>query len=62
VRVLAARGAGRPGRGFDAFLADNPDLVADARGVVLRYYGEALLSSPEARAAYVAPDREPLPS
>jgi hypothetical protein len=61
VRIMAARGAGERGRSFEGFLADNPELVRDARGVVLRYYGEALLWSPEARAGWVAPDREPLP-
>lgn len=61
VRVMDARGAAARGRTFEGFLADNPDLVGDARAVVLRYYGEALLDSPAARAAFVAPDRERLP-
>ena len=61
VRVMHARGAAGA-RPFDGFLADNPELVRDPRGVVLGHYSEALLDSPAARAAFVAPDRAPLRS
>lgn len=53
VQERMARGAVA---GFDAFLAQNPDLL-DARGLPLRYYHEATLADPLARRTFVLPDR-----
>lgn len=61
VRLMHARGAADREVSFPAFLARCPDLLTDARGAVLGHYSEALLDSDEARAGFVAPDREPLP-
>lgn len=62
VRILHARSAADPAVSFEAFLAANPDLVRDARGLIHRHYSDNLLASPGAREAFVAPDRDPLPS
>jgi hypothetical protein len=56
--VAAADTAGAAS--FDAFLAENPQLRA--RGVLERHYDPRTLVSDEARARFVAPDREPLPA
>lgn len=60
VRLMAQGGAADPAKGFAAFLAANPELVADAKGVLARHYSSERLESPAARAAFVAPDRAPL--
>jgi hypothetical protein len=57
--VEHARAQGPPAASFAAFLAANPQLAV--RGVLERYYEPATLQSAEARAAFVPPDREPLP-
>jgi hypothetical protein len=57
MRVMAARMDDAADPDFDAFLARNPDLVDDARGVLARYFSDALLSSAEAHAGWVEPDR-----
>ncbi|XXY45013.1 hypothetical protein WME91_33935 [Sorangium sp. So ce269] len=62
VRIMSARPAADPELGWEGFLARNPDLVHDARGLVLRHYSDERLASAAARAAFVAPDREPLPA
>lgn len=59
VRLMAAGGASRLGWG--AFLAANPALVSDARGVLARHYSDACLAREVARTAFVPPDRAPLP-
>jgi hypothetical protein len=45
---------------FDAFSLHNPDLF-DGLSILLRHYEKATLITPEARAEFVEPDREPLP-
>ena len=45
---------------FDAFLAAHPGLFV--RGVLERHYDPRTLASEEARARFMAPDREPLPA
>lgn len=42
---------------FADFLAANPDLLSDTRGVLATYYSEACLHSPPARSGWVEPDR-----
>jgi hypothetical protein len=46
---------------FAEFERLHPDLFAPGGVILLRYYEEATLSSPQARANFVPPDREPLP-
>ncbi|APR82685.1 Hypothetical protein A7982_08034 [Minicystis rosea] len=62
LRIMHARGAADPARTFEAFLAENMDLVHDARGVLRRHYSDELLGSDHARRSFVLPDREPLPA
>jgi hypothetical protein len=54
--VVQERLARSPTDDFDAFLADNADLL-DSRGLPLRYYREATLADPLARRIFVLPDR-----
>lgn len=50
-----------PGQGtFDGFLAAHPELL-DSR-MLGRHYRKETLDSPEAKAGWVPPDLEPLPS
>jgi len=49
--------AGAPGQDFEAFATDNPDLFD--RQVLTRWYDPAQLASPEARRAFVLPERPP---
>jgi hypothetical protein len=60
VRIIADRltVAGEP---YDAFRDRNPDLFDRTLPAVLRYYTKEHLYTPEARRAFVEPDREPLP-
>jgi N-formylglutamate deformylase len=60
VRIMAARGAADRTRSFDAFLIANPDLMTDARGLVLRHYSEARLAGADAKRSFVPPDLAPL--
>lgn len=48
------RGAG-PDDGFDAFVARHPDLLE--RNVLSRWYSDARLQGPRARATFLMPDR-----
>lgn len=57
MRIMAARMNDAADPDFDAFLARNPDLVEDARGVLARHYSDELLNSTEAHAGWVEPDR-----
>lgn len=61
VRWMAAMGAARHDVSFETFLADHPDLVADARGVLARHYSAAVLAQAQARQQWVPPDRQALP-
>lgn len=57
VRIVAHRLKQGSTSDFDDFLATNSDLLIDARGVLARYYSEAVLNSEQARHHWVEPDR-----
>ena len=59
IRLMAAGGA----RTLDwtEFLHANPELLTDVKGTLARYYSNELLSSPQSRAHFSSPDRQPLP-
>lgn len=59
VRLVAAACAGAPGLDFDALLARHPELLD--RDLPYRHYSRERLTSDEARAAWIEPDRAPLP-
>jgi hypothetical protein len=59
VRVIADRSEG--GERYETFRARNPDLFDRTLPALLRHYTKERLYSSEARAAFVEPDREPLP-
>jgi hypothetical protein len=44
---------------FHHFLVANPDLVQDARAVVLQHYSRERLDSPKARSEWLVPDLKP---
>ncbi len=46
---------------FATFEQENSDLFAFGGEVISRHYERGTLFSPEARAGFVAPDRDPLP-
>jgi hypothetical protein len=60
VRLMARGGAQEPTVGFADFLAANPALVRDARGLLARHYSAARLESAAARERFLAPDLAPL--
>ncbi|MCU7934898.1 MAG: hypothetical protein KZQ99_08465 [Candidatus Thiodiazotropha sp. (ex Dulcina madagascariensis)] len=60
MRIMAKRMRDEAQQDFEDFLENNPDLVDDAQGVLLRYYSEECLNSPEARSAWVDPDLAPI--
>lgn len=57
VRIVALRMKDKLGNRFADFLAANNDLVANAKGILARYYSEEVLNSGEARKRWVEPDR-----
>jgi len=59
VRVIASRL--RAGEGYPTFRDRNPDLFDRTFPALLRHYTKDRLYSPEARAAFIEPDREELP-
>lgn len=59
VRLMAAAGA--VGQPWPEFLAGNPRLVADARGLLGEYYSAARLADQLARTVFQPPDLAPLP-
>ena len=59
VYLVAAAVATSPSLTFTEFVAGNPQLLD--KQLVLRYYSPDVLSSPQARAAWVAPDVAPIP-
>ena len=61
VRLMAAGGAADRDMPWPAFLVRNAALLADARAALARHYSPTLLGSDAARAAFVEPDRAPLP-
>ena len=58
MRIMARRMCDAGTQDFDGFLAANRDLVTDALAVLARHYSGERLHSPQARAAWVEPDRE----
>lgn len=60
MRLMHAWGASERSLDWDAFMARTPALH-DARACLAQHYSDALLSTPPARAAFVAPDLLPLP-
>lgn len=58
--IMAGRMQGPAPTDFDTFLADNQDLLADARGLLARHYSDVRLGSAEARSGWVEPDLVPL--
>jgi hypothetical protein len=57
--LIAERMQGRASQDFEAFLAENKDLVQDAQSLILRHYSRDRLDSAEARRDWVEPDLEP---
>lgn len=57
--LMATRLNAKPSKTWSAFLQDNPDLVKDARAVLLMYYSCERLFSDEARKTFLAPDLLP---
>lgn len=62
VRLMADGGAADPALGWEDFLRANAPLLADARGLLARYYSDERLAEPAARTAFLPPDRRPLPT
>ncbi len=60
-RLVAERLRTTQTANFAEFERIHTDLFAPGGAILLRYYEEATLSSPQARANFVPPDREPLP-
>lgn len=62
--ILYSRIASQPvlSEDWDAFLAANPDIVADAWKVLLEHYSEDKLLQDIARKVFLEPDRKPLPT
>ena len=59
VYLVAEAVSWSPSLGFREFLTRNPQLL-DKR-LLLEYYSSGVLSSPQARAAWIAPDLAPIP-
>lgn len=59
VLIMAGRMQGSAPTDFEAFLAANPDLLADARGLLATHYSDERLESVEARRHWVEPDLAP---
>lgn len=55
--IIAERIAATPVDGWDAFADAHPDLLTWKPGVLDRYYSDARLKSPLARAQFLMPDR-----
>lgn len=47
---------------WQQFVARNPVIVDDARGLLLRLYSEERLASAQARTAYLSPDLQAMPT
>lgn len=60
-RLMAYHGGADPARSWPDFVAANPALVRDARGLLERHYSPGLMASAEARRRFLDPDRMPLP-
>jgi N-formylglutamate deformylase len=62
IRIMSNAGASDTSLSFADFLALNPALTGDCRALIAAHYSPELLSRPEARYNFVAPDRHPLPT
>jgi len=60
--VMAARQGVQGGKDWQAFVSANPDMVTDARGLLLNYYYAETLDSDTAKRQFVLPDRASLAS
>ena len=60
IRVIGLRLVRQPVADWQRFLVLNPDLVNEAKEVLLHYYSPERLFSAEARTHFVEPDRHPL--
>lgn len=62
--ILYSRIAAQPvlAEDWEAFLAANPDIVADAWNVALEHYSADKLQQEAARKVFLEPDRKPLPT
>lgn len=60
VRLMAHDGAADEAS-LDGFLVAHPAFVHDISGLLARHYSDERLRSPPARAAFLPPDRAPLP-
>jgi hypothetical protein len=54
--IIAERAATRPADNWDAFAADNADLLSWKPSILERYYSKELLASALARTTFVMPD------
>lgn len=61
IRLMAHAGASESSLSFADFLARTPSLTGDCRALIAQHYSRELLSRPEARYNFLAPDRHPLP-
>jgi len=62
MRLMASHLGREGGLTWQQFVAHNPVIVEDARGLLLRLYSEDRLSSAQARTSYLSPDRQPMPT
>jgi hypothetical protein len=60
VRLIGLRLSQQPVSDWQSFLALHPDLVYQAKAVLLHHYSPERLFNAEARTCFVAPDRLPL--
>ena len=60
--VMAARQGVQRCPDWSAFIAANPDLLSDARALLLSYYSADMLASDKARQQFVLPDKTSLAS
>lgn len=61
IRLMAHAGASDEALSFAQFLVRAPAFSGDCRALIAQHYSPELLSRPEARHTFLAPDRHPLP-
>lgn len=61
VRLMAHGYAADPHCSWETFIARNPELMNDAKGLLAKHYSDARMAATEARLSFMAPDRLPLP-
>lgn len=62
IRLMAHTEALDPSLSFAEFLARTPAVAGDCRALIAEHYSPELLSRPQARHTFLAPDRLPLPT